>query len=57
MKIKFLVMDKKWDKEVNRFDKYEEAEDFIRCDLIDHIASHSLTEYYILKIWTNEGDL
>ena len=55
MKIKFVVMNRKWSKEVARFDTYEEAEQKIE-QKIQETAKDILgaVEFYILKIWTNE---
>jgi hypothetical protein len=53
MKIKFKVMGKN-DREIKRFDTYEEAEAEI-VEMVTNAADMLGTcEFYILKVWTNE---
>lgn len=53
MKIKFVVMSYRKngeDKEIKRFDTYEQAEKCIMDTSADVMGT---AEFYILKIWTN----
>lgn len=54
MKPKWVVMETKWDKEVERFDTESQAVEFVQkgppADLMGDV------EWYIRKIWTNRKD-